>query len=258
MTGVENLIAVYNGMPADNMMKSIIMNILKNLDKIEKMTIYELSDLCYTSPASISRLVKKLGYKNYSYFQKDVLDCLRHYEHHNRLLPMENIPEDQSFSQVFITALKGMLTKVEDTINMDEVHDLAEKIHGSRSISIFSYGGGMAETFLQSDIFMSGRVCDLFYIYKDILERAKTLTDKDYVLFIIPKCIEGMDADKIISMIHEKGAKVCVITDTKHFSILKKADMSFVLEGVMRGIDMFILQAFVCILTMTYRKMYID
>ena len=258
MTGIENLIAVYNSLPSDNMMKSIIMNILKNLNKIEKMTIYDLSDFCYTSPASISRLVKKLGYKNFSYFQKDILDGISHYEHHNRLLPMESIPEDQSFSEIFIYALKGMLIEMQETLNMDEVRKLAENMHSCKSICIFSYGNGMSETFLQSDIFVSGRACDLKYIYKDILERARTLTDRDYVLFIIPKCIEGMDADRIIDLIHEKGAKVCVVTDTKHFSILKKADMSFVFEGYMRGIDMFVLQAFLAILTMTYRKIYID
>lgn len=258
MTSVENLIAVYNGMPLDNMMRSIIMNILKNIRKIEKMTIYELSDLCYTSPASISRLVKKLGYKNYSYFQKDVVDCIQQYEYHNRLLPMENLPEDKNFSEIFISALKNMLTSVEEKLNMDQVRELAVKLHESKSISIFSYGGGMAESFLQSDLFMSGKICDLFYINKDILERSRTLAEKDFVLLVVPKAIEGMDADRIIDTIHEKGASVCVVTDTKHFSILKKADYSFVMEGMLRGIDMFVLQTFICILTMEYRKTYID
>jgi len=258
MTSVENLIAVYNGTPLDNMVKSIIKNILKNLEKIEKMTIYELSDLCYTSPASISRLVKKLGYKNYSYFQKDVVDCLQQYEYHNRLLPMENLPEDKNFSEIFIGSLKSMLTNVEEKLDMEKVKELAEKLHNSQSISIFSYGGGMAETFLQSDLFMSGKICDLFYINKDILERSKTLDENDFVLLVAPKAIEGMDADKIIDTLHEKGARVCVVTDTKHFSILKKADYSFVMEGMLRGIDMFVLQTFICILTMEYRKTYID
>ena len=59
MTCVENMLAVYNATPADSMLSAIIRQILMNLKKVGRMTIYELADTCFTSPASISRLVKK-------------------------------------------------------------------------------------------------------------------------------------------------------------------------------------------------------
>ena len=106
MTSVENMLAVYNATPADSMLRSILRRILANLKDVGDMTIYDLADTCYTSPASISRLVKKLGYKNYSYFQKDVVDCISKYEHHNRLIPLDSIPEDQDLPDYFMDTLE--------------------------------------------------------------------------------------------------------------------------------------------------------
>lgn len=258
MTSVENMLAVYNATPADSMLRSIIRRILMNLKDVGSMTIYDLAENCYTSPASISRLVKKLGYKNYSYFQKDVVDCISKYEHHNRLIPLDSIPEGVDLPDFFMDTLERLMANMRNKLDKGKIQELATAIHDSEKISVYSYTGYFAEIFLQSDIFMSGKICDVYQQEREMMEHAKVLTGKDLVILLSPKCINGTIADKIIDTIHKQGAKVCIITDSKHFAGLKKAEMSFVFEGVMHSVDMLVLQTFLCIVVMEYRRMFID
>lgn len=258
MTSVENMLAVYNATPADSMLRSILRRILANLKDVGDMTIYELADTCYTSPASISRLVKRLGYKNYSYFQKDVVDCISKYEHHNRLIPLDSIPDDKDLPDFFMDTLEGLMANMRRKLDKEKVRRLTRMIHDSEKISVYSYTGYFAEIFLQSDIFMTGRICDVYQQEREMLEHTQRLTEQDLVILLAPKCIQGTDADRIISCVHKQGAKVCIITDSRHFSGLKKAEESFVFEGVMHSVDTLVLQMFLCIVVMEYRRMYID
>ncbi|MFR2301254.1 MAG: hypothetical protein ACLS6P_13480 [Clostridium paraputrificum] len=48
--------------------------LLKNIENIKKnISLQEISEICYTSPASISRFSHRLGYSNFNEFK---LDCL--------------------------------------------------------------------------------------------------------------------------------------------------------------------------------------
>lgn len=258
MTSVENMLAVYNATPADSMLRSIIRRILVNLKDVGKMTIYDLADTCYTSPASISRLVKKLGYKNYSYFQKDIVDCVSKYDHHNRFIPSDSVPEDVELPVFFMDTLEGILGNLRKNLDIEEIRRLVHAIHDSEKISVYSYTGYFAEMFLQSDIFMSGKICDVFQQENEMLGHTKVLSKKDLVILLAPKCIHGMDAEKIMDAVQEKGAKVCMVANSKHMAGLKKADLKFVFEGTLHSMDMFMLQAFLCMVVMEYRRIYID
>ena len=180
------------------------------------------------------------------------------YEHHNRLIPRENIPENADLPDVFLDTLEDLLAKMRKRMDKQKVQKLARAIHDSEKIGVYSYTGCFAEIFLQSDIFVSGKICDVFQQERDMIEHTKVLTPKDLVILLVPKCVYGTQADKAIEDIHKHGGKVCVITDSQHFNGLKKAEMSFVFDGVMHSIDMLVLQTFLCVLVMEYRRMFLD
>ena len=91
-----------------------------------------------------------------------------------------------------------------------------------------------------------------------MLGHAKVLTKKDLVILMAPKCIHGLDAERLIDAVHENGARVCIIANSKHVAGFKKADIQFLFEGTLHSMDMFMLQAFLCMVDMEYRRIYID
>jgi DNA-binding MurR/RpiR family transcriptional regulator len=258
MTGMERLLAYYNSSPPDSMQSAIVRNILAHVRKIGDLTIFDLADLCFTSAPSISRLVRKLGYKNYAYFQKDLLDSVRKYDIHNRLVSPENRPEEQEMAGFFFDTLDDLYRKFREQLDYDKVHELNRIMHEAEKVAIYSYSIYFTEVFIQSDVFMSGKICDIHHQEKDILEHVKVLSPNDLVILMAPAGVEGLNIEVIIREIRNAGAKFCVITDSRRLAKNSQADISFPLPGVKQAVDMFIMQLFLCVVEIEYRKLYLD
>jgi len=258
MTGMERLLGFYNTSPADSMQGAIVRNILVHVKEVGNLTIFDLADLCFTSPASISRLVRKLGYKSYAYFQKDMVDCIKEYDVHNRFVSMETKPEDQPISEYFLDSFDLIYRQFRESIDYDRIHELTKAMHEAEKVAIYSYSAYFTELFLQSDLFMSGKICDVHSQEKDIHEHVKVLTKKDFVILIAPTAVGSDRREKLIEEIHESGAKVCLINDSRHRAKNSKADIAFPMPNVKQAVDMFIMQLFLAIVDMEYRKEYID
>ncbi len=258
MTGLERLLAYYNTSPPDSMQSAIVRNILTHVQEIGDLTIFDLAELCFTSAPSISRLVRKLGYKNYSYFQKDLLDSGRKYDIHNRFVSPENRPEDMEMTDFFFGTLEELYRRFKKELDYDQVHELNRMMHEAEKVAIYAYSIYFTEVFVQSDLFMSGKICDLHHQEKDIFEHIKVLTDRDLVMLIAPAGVEGLRVEVIIREIRKTGAKLCVITDSKRIAKNSGAEISFPLPGVKQAVDMFIMQMFLCVVEMEYRKLYLE
>lgn len=239
MTGIDRMIAIYNAAESGSMVKNVLGQIFQNLDQIDKMNIYDLADACFVSPASISRIVKKLGYKNYSYFQKDISDCVNKYDHHNRIVSMDKVKNDMNSQNIFFDTLEAILKNIKESLDEKQIIDLAAGLHMSRKIVIYVFEFSFAENFLQYDLFMSGKECAVYRYMEDMQNNIKELSESDLVLMVAPKQIEGISVREIIEKVKEKGAKVCLLTDSKNFNVLKKADYQFAFDGEMRSIDAF-------------------
>ena len=69
MTALENLLVFYNFLPENSTNKGVLRCCLKYLGELRSYNIYDLAEKCYTSTATVSRLVRLLGYRNYTDFQ---------------------------------------------------------------------------------------------------------------------------------------------------------------------------------------------
>ncbi len=70
---VHRILAFLNDNSAKNNIECDISEyILNNLELVQHMGIEELAESCYTSSATISRYIKKIGYKNYATFKWEV------------------------------------------------------------------------------------------------------------------------------------------------------------------------------------------
>ena len=258
MTGMERLLSYYNSASPESMQAAIVRGILKNIRRVGDLTIYDLAEICYTSPASLSRLVRKLGYKNYAYFQKDLSDAVEKYDRHNRLVSPEQKPEDESMPAYFFRTLEGLYESFKGSLDMEKVDQLVEMMHRANKVAIYSQSIYMIEFFIQSDMFMDGKICDLHQQEKDIYEHVKVLTDKDLVILVAPGAPEGFPAEKLVRLCHDSKAKVCLITESKKSAKMSSAELSIVLPGVHMAADMFVMQLCLSVVDMTYRERYLE
>ena len=61
-----------------DMYYTIAHTVLTNLNKIPTIGINELADLCYTSPATISRFCKDINCKNFAAFKHELALAIKH------------------------------------------------------------------------------------------------------------------------------------------------------------------------------------
>ena len=63
------LLAVVNSWLVDETERVTATNLLKNIRKIPTCSIEQMAQICFVSPASLSRFCKRLGFRNYAYFR---------------------------------------------------------------------------------------------------------------------------------------------------------------------------------------------
>ena len=52
MTALENLIIFYNQLSVSDSKKTILRRALPNIRRIDQLNLYDLAEICYTSPAT--------------------------------------------------------------------------------------------------------------------------------------------------------------------------------------------------------------
>ena len=96
--------------------KEVAQYILDKKLEIEKLTIQELAHQTYTSPATIIRLAKKLGYEGYEAFKKDFLEeqkyLLTHFNHIDPNFPFTKNDTIQTIASKMTTLSKETLDKI--------------------------------------------------------------------------------------------------------------------------------------------------
>lgn len=202
------------------------------LDKkleIENMTIYELANKTYTSPATIVRLAKKLGYEGYESFKKDFLDEQKYILTHFKNID-PNFPFHKNDTIQAIASKMTILAKetAEDTLSLIKHDDLqkavsllqkAKVIH----LSAISYSLLLGQTF-QLNMNRLGKFVNICSVEGEELFMNNLIRKEDCLLMI---SYSGQ-IDQMIQLAHlakRKGVPVIVITSLGDNELKKYGDV---------------------------------
>ncbi len=259
MTSLENLTIFYNATEQNSMYRSVLRLLLCNLQKIDQLNIYELSELCYTSPSTISRLVRKMGYKNYTHFQSEVASCVSRYDHHNRFILAFDMYSGDPLEKM-LNSLEELYRDFKQSLDRSELDRIAEALHEASRVVIYPYGVIMSENCLQSDLFMSGIPCDVCIGDNAQMEAASGMSEGELALVLSPDCIDALGPLKALhAEIKKSGARLCTITTMPSRQVkLLPGDIIVTLKGRQSILDTYIMEVFLAVLDIRYRSMYMD
>ncbi|WP_296878034.1 MurR/RpiR family transcriptional regulator [Thomasclavelia sp.] len=156
--------------------------LLKNLDKIKKKTsLQEISEICYTSPSSISRFCQKLGYTSFNDFKADYLGVQEELN--------ETILDNSAFSKINISSFLNKINASFSTIDTDKLNQsidkLCDAIHNSKRIFIFAtHIPGDLANILQRALLTAGKYVEFYPRKEHQIELAKQIRQNDLCLFI--------------------------------------------------------------------------
>lgn len=258
MTALENILNYYNHLLADSTSKSVLRHCLIHISQLKGCTIYELANLCYTSPPTISRLVKSLGYPSYSAFQRSIAADLAHYDYHNRF-SAEGLSATISPEQMVLEHMSYIMEEFHRNVRPEAYMPIVDALHQAKTVVIFSYGIYFMECALQSDLIISGKFCDI--VSGDLPQRQQTqkLMPGDLALFMCPDAIDATDSlRQTIEMAKQQGATICALSSTGRQGFLSLADITMSFSGHHYMVDSVYLELLLAVISTAYRRKYLD
>ena len=268
MTSLENIRYYYNALEFGSTTHTVLRHCLTHLPELPDMTIYQLAEACYTSPSTISRLAKSLGYKGFSAFQLSIQDCVKRHHFHNRLVApqalearltqglLNNAGNDM---ELFLSNIEDLVQQAKKLVKSGTLATIAEMMHNASHVVIFPYGYFFCELFLQSDLFLTKIPCDVVNGDTRQLKVAKSFSENTFAIFLSPECIESsMNTESVVRTIKKKGGKICMVSASFRTPSLHLADVSVCFEGSRHAVDSFFMEMFIGLLTIQYRQTYLD
>lgn len=256
MMGISQLILSYNATGVYDSNRAILHWMLQNLDKLSSCSIYTVAEETFSSTATISRLIKKLGYPNYQYFQKEIADAYNQYEYHNRILSPDKIQGDEDVGRAMISVVGNFVGQFEEWCLREHVDELLDDLYTSQNVVIYLFEEVTSKFFFQYDMFMHGKSCEAYSSTSDILSHCKDIEKDTMVLLFAAQRMSNFELKKVCNTLKERGAKVYMITNSRHYASMHTADHKYVLPGAGAGIDMVLMDIFLYFLTVKIRQRY--
>ncbi|MFR4948667.1 MurR/RpiR family transcriptional regulator [Thomasclavelia spiroformis] len=204
--------------------------VVRNFSKITKMTINELADNCYVSPATISRFCKSLGYENYLHFkQACTLDKV--FDNYNMdLTNMRYKPKE--CTKNYLKNICNEISKLSSVLEWDIIDEVLQVIHNSKKIVFFqNHFLHFVSLYFQIDLLSLGKLVYAPVEYKRQLECAKSLNENS-VAIVINDGEYIRNNFRIIQYLKKSKCKTVLLTnkqDTKismNYTIKLKSNMS--------------------------------
>ncbi len=194
--------------------RAVLDYLIENRDNLKDFGVEKIAEAAYTSPASVVRMCKKLGYQGFKDFKIDFILANAKVE----------IPDTKEYQDVILTktyengraAIENNIRILEETLkifNLDIVEKAAQTIMNARKILIFGKGSSYL---VCKDLEMKLRRINKFAIAQgeshDQLVDATFLNNKDVVIFISNS---GKTKEIVSSALLAKENNATVISITK-------------------------------------------
>jgi len=188
--------------------------LIQNKETLRDFSVEKIAEAAYTSPASVVRMCKKLGYRGFKDFKIDFILANAKVE----------IPENKEYVDVILakdkncgrSAIENNIRVLEDTLklfNQETLEQAAEVIMTARKILIFGKGSSYL---VCKDLEMKLRRINKFCIAQgeshEQLVDASFLNQKDVIIFISNS---GKTKEIISAALVAKDNKAKIISITK-------------------------------------------
>lgn len=206
--------------------KGVIEFILNNTYETSRLSIYELAEKTYSSPSTIIRLCKKIGYSGYKEFSKDLIfeQAIR-----SKKIKEQNpeLNKSDSISEIIdkVTQKNVMfLQETETLLSESIVKQCIEEIYKCDKLVFFGMG---ASLIVAKDAQLKfTRINKLSYLSEDWhtqLLHARNMNNKDLAIVI---SYSGMTQEMItcVEAAKENGATIITVTKSHDSPINRLAD----------------------------------
>lgn len=224
---IYRLLFLVNSNKEKDIYYTIAWTMLNNINKVPNLNINQLADLCYTSPATISRFIKKLEYENFGEFKEQVSFNLKYFKTKAAFNPKfvnESSLEPEKLNNEFYSLIINNLQQTGNNLDMRKLDKLVELIYQKKKIALFGMQFSQYISMeMQTRLLMLGKLVTAFV---DMQEQYKNIDELDENSLAIVLTVAGRVANtELIKNIKKKKAKLAIITQNPNTPYMDKADL---------------------------------
>ncbi|VYU57327.1 DNA-binding transcriptional regulator HexR [Clostridium tertium] len=259
---IKQLQIIVNDESEDVTYTTIARGILENIQKgMEDITILQLADMCYTSPSTISRFVKKLGYSNFNEFK---MKCVERKNLGTEILSdnVKNIyfdsKKDKEVLIDLVDSISVSLKEFVENLDLKEVDNLVSMIHDYKDVYFFGFHlSGYFMQHLQYHLFNLGKYVN-FAAWEASQEKLANQTDENSLAIIFS--VDGnylRQKSQIFYSLKERESKIVLVTQNPALKMAAQCDYVIYLGSYKNATEgRYKLQLFTEILINRYYKKY--
>ena len=212
---IYRLLIFLNSSKETDINYNIAITLLKNVRTIPNMSINKLADICYTSPAAITRFCHKLGYSNFIEFKKNIKMNINNYD--LGYMKPKSISYDLNREELLDNMSLEILNEVEtfkSFIDLKVIDRVVELIYSSNNVCIF--GTQFSQLMAQDLQIKLANLSKIIYNANDVQEQerlASKLDENSLAILISPTGRFTVYHEKLWKKISNSPATVVVITE---------------------------------------------
>ncbi|MDQ0857167.1 MurR/RpiR family transcriptional regulator [Bacillus sp. V2I10] len=196
--------------------------ILRHVDRIPGMSIYQLAEACHTSPATITRFCKK--FENISF--KELKEYARTYiEFNDSEVDYTEVEEtlNEDMLLTYFSDVQKSLQETSELINSKEILEIVKRIHQAKKVSFFgvTFSHVIARN-AQFKFMRLGKYSTAYSNHENQIADAESLTGAD-VAVVISFSGETRFIVRLVKTLREKGIPIVAITGNEESFLAKHA-----------------------------------
>ena len=188
MDAFQTMVKYYNTCENKDTNYQIIEYILKHIDTINNMAITQIAEETYVSKPTITRFVRKFGYKDYDDFKKSIYNTYhKNFNSSFRLTDNQMYvleKEPKKFLDEYADSICDAINDFKNYFDYTKIDFLIDEMM-SKKCGIFAYNQPLnCAMEIQNDFFMKNKIIYVGESYSKQLEIAKSLTKNDLAIIM--------------------------------------------------------------------------
>lgn len=132
-----------NRKPRDNTYAKIIVFLLTHAKEVEHLTISQIADRCFVSPATMTRFCQFFGIASFAQLRESLIGMNAMKSHNGLRLKEKELKELKSDPKAFLLSyeeeIHRAMTDVIQTIDIEAIDQLLEAIHQAKEVILIGY-----------------------------------------------------------------------------------------------------------------------
>lgn len=228
------LMSYVNVSSSQDMYYTIAHTILTNLDKIPDISINDLADLCYTSPATISRFCKDLNCRSFANFKQEMaiaLEISRQEIHMNDEDEQAIYKDPQYLVDKIYNETIESLKMGQQSINIHDIDKICHMIYHAKKVQMIGYQfNKIISNDFQMKLLKLKKFIYAFVERGDEIQRLDMI-DEDSLVIIVTVRARKQLLDTLIDKIKEHHPQILMITMSQDYEN-KFVDYIYRIDGL--------------------------